>query len=173
MGIDVLHCIAPQGRKFWSFDEFWADFCIFVIFPMECMLIYLCFPMKTLFTYKILIISLIYLWSREGGTPPTQRTNLRSAQIVEDLKNFHFGRPMNGTCVWIRQGSRNEESFGKVFPIPEGKIQWKWEGSDLFYGTALAPQRPLSIAFPVFAEKYFLPRSLEIQEPFPHGTMTA
>ena len=30
-----------------------------------------------------------------GGTPPTQRTNLRFAQIVEDLKNFNFGRPMD------------------------------------------------------------------------------
>ena len=29
-----------------------------------------------------------------GGPPPTQRTNLRFAQIVEDLKNFNFGRPM-------------------------------------------------------------------------------
>ena len=29
-----------------------------------------------------------------GGDPPTQTTNLRFAQIVEDLKNFNFGRPM-------------------------------------------------------------------------------
>ena len=29
-----------------------------------------------------------------GDPPPTQRTNLRFAQIVEDLKNFNFGRPM-------------------------------------------------------------------------------
>ena len=36
MGIDVLHCIAPQGRKFWSFDQFWARFCIFVMFTMRC-----------------------------------------------------------------------------------------------------------------------------------------
>ena len=54
----------------------------------------LMFSMKTQFTYKII---LIYLLSREGGPPPTQRTNLRFAQIVEDLKNFNFGRPMYTT----------------------------------------------------------------------------
>ena len=54
------------------------------------------FPTSTILavTELSIVITLIYLWSREGGTPPTQRTNLRFAQIVEDLKNFNFGRPM-------------------------------------------------------------------------------
>ena len=77
----------------------------------------------------------------------------------------------NGTCVWIRQGSRNR--LGKYFPFQKEKSNGSGESSDRFYATVLAPQRPLSIEFPVFVEKYFLPRSLEIQEHFPHGTMTA
>ena len=36
-----------------------------------------------------------------GGTPPTQRTNLRFAQIVEDFKNFNFGRPMPPDTPYI------------------------------------------------------------------------
>ena len=103
-GIDVLHCIAPQDRKIWSFDEFWARFCIFVMFTMKCMLIYLCFPMK----HYLLIKSSLFTYDLgRGGPPPTQRTNLRFAQIVEDLKNFNFGRPMKKTGPKIRYPFRD------------------------------------------------------------------
>ena len=76
-----------------------------------------------------------------------------SAKIPENFPRDRLGKYSPLQKVWV--------------PVESEKSQGG-EGSDRFYATVLVPQRLFSIRFAVFVvkyyRKYFLMRSLEIQE---------
>ena len=86
--IKILHCIAPQGRKFWGLGGFTMFLFIFAIshayFLMfsYIILIYLC--KLPYFTYHL----------GRGGPPPSQSSNLRFVQNKIFLNYFLSVWPM-------------------------------------------------------------------------------
>ena len=93
--IRILHCAAPQGRKFWGLGGFTMIFFIFAISHAYFLM----------FSYIILIYlcKLPYFTYHLGrGDPPTQSSNLRLVQIKIFLNYFVYIWPMeiSNYIVW-------------------------------------------------------------------------